>query len=247
MHGLIQLAISLNLLGCQERGGIPGAVHLSLHRAVEIVSWLTGGNYLCHPDIGCDGLRSTPRTSRGPVPEHVANLYHCYCDGYGANLERRQTVKLLQDVYDVFSDGDDVIGTTKVVCHEITLATGTISNWQPNDWVWRKTRCWAINYKTLLTVAWLSLPQCVELTSCHDPKERCELKNFVWTTANLTGRLLLFLDGWVSRWCLQKKYFSSLALINKYSSVLIPRTRQHWSHAVGLENWKCSDAGWPPP
>jgi len=71
-------------------------------------------------------VRGTPtRNDRGPVPEHLADLYGDACDGCENKRERLVVTQLLSEYKDAFSCGDHEMGLTKAVCHEIPLAAGT--------------------------------------------------------------------------------------------------------------------------
>jgi len=70
-----------------------------------------------------DAWRTPTSDGRRPVPEHVAELYGNACDGCESKWERLVMAQLLS----VYKD----MGLTKVVCHEIPLATGTVPIWQP--------------------------------------------------------------------------------------------------------------------
>jgi len=72
-----------------------------------------------------------PRTRQGAVSEHVADLYDGACDNCTSSAERQQLAQLLMKYSDVFSRGDEDMGLTKVISHEIPLAAGTIPIRQP--------------------------------------------------------------------------------------------------------------------
>jgi len=72
-----------------------------------------------------EARRSPIRDSRGPVPEHVAELYGNACDGCESKRERLVVAQLLSEYQDMFSCSDHDMGLTKPVCHEIPLAAGT--------------------------------------------------------------------------------------------------------------------------
>jgi len=79
-----------------------------------------------------DEARRVPiRDGRGPVPEHVAELYGNACDGCESKRERLVMAQLLSEYKDVFSCGDHDMGLAKAVCHEIPLAAGTVPIRQP--------------------------------------------------------------------------------------------------------------------
>jgi len=78
-------------------------------------------------------------TARGPVPEHVAELYGDACNGSESKRKRLVMGQLLSEYKDMFSCGDHDMDLAKVVCHEIPLAAGTVPirqltrqpTWQP--------------------------------------------------------------------------------------------------------------------
>jgi len=79
-----------------------------------------------------DKARRIPtRDGRGPVPEHVAELYGDACDGCESKRECLVMAQLLSEYKDVFSCGDHDMGLTEAVCHEIPLAAGTVPIRQP--------------------------------------------------------------------------------------------------------------------
>jgi len=75
--------------------------------------------------------RIPTRDGRGPVPEHVAELYRNACDGGESKRERLVMAQLLSEYKDVFSCGDHDMGLTEAVCHEIPLAVGMVPIRQP--------------------------------------------------------------------------------------------------------------------
>jgi len=83
-----------------------------------------------------DGARGVPtRDGRGPVPEHVAELYGDAYDGCESKRERPVMAQLLSEYKDVFSCGDHDMGLAKAVCHEIPLAAGAVPIRQPACWL----------------------------------------------------------------------------------------------------------------
>jgi len=89
------------------------------------------------PTLGAaDKARRVPtRDSRGPVPEHVAELYRDACDGCESKRERLVMAQLLSEYKDVFSCGEHDMGLTRAVCHEILLAAETMPIRQPTRWL----------------------------------------------------------------------------------------------------------------
>ena len=71
------------------------------------------------------------RTSRGAVPEHMAYLYNGACGNCTSSTERQVLAQLLTEYSDVFSRGNEDMGLTKVISHEIPLAAGTTPIRQP--------------------------------------------------------------------------------------------------------------------
>jgi len=81
-----------------------------------------------------DTQGNPPCTSRGAVPEHMADLYDGACGNCTSSTERQVLAQLLADYSDVFSHGDGAMGLTMVILYEIPLAAGTTPIRQP-------TRC----------------------------------------------------------------------------------------------------------
>jgi len=80
-----------------------------------------------------DEARGVPTVNdRGPVPEHVVELYEGACDGCENKRERLVVAGLLSKYRDVFSCGDHDMGLAKTVCHEIPLAAGMAPIRQPS-------------------------------------------------------------------------------------------------------------------
>jgi len=79
-----------------------------------------------------DEARRLPtRDGRGPVPEHLVDLYGDACNGRENKLEHLVVAQLLSEYKDVFSCGDHDMGLSKAVCHEIPLTAGTMPIRQP--------------------------------------------------------------------------------------------------------------------
>jgi len=62
--------------------------------------------------------RVPTRNSRGPLPEHVAELYEYACDGCESKWERLVVAQLLSEYKDVLSCGEHDVGLTTAVCNE---------------------------------------------------------------------------------------------------------------------------------
>jgi len=74
-----------------------------------------------------DKAQAVPtRNGRGPVPEHLVDLYGDACDGCESEPERLVVAQLLSEYKDVFSCGDHDMGLAKAVCHEISLVVETV-------------------------------------------------------------------------------------------------------------------------
>jgi len=69
--------------------------------------------------------RVLTRIGRGPVPEHLVDLYRDVCDGCESKRERLVVAQVLSEYKDVFSCSDHDMGLTRAACHEIHLAAGT--------------------------------------------------------------------------------------------------------------------------
>jgi len=85
------------------------------------------------PSLG-DATEAPPRHStqeRGTVPTHIRELYETACGGCASNKERQAMAKLLRDYGDVFSSGDNDVGLTGAVRHEIPLTAETAPIRQP--------------------------------------------------------------------------------------------------------------------
>jgi len=78
-----------------------------------------------------EAYRIPTRDGRGPVPEHVAELYRDACDGCESKRERLVMALLLSKYKELFSCSNHDMGLTKTVCHEIPLAAGTAPIRQP--------------------------------------------------------------------------------------------------------------------
>jgi len=78
-----------------------------------------------------DTQGNPPRTSRGSVPEHMADLYDGVCGNFTSSTERQVLAQLLAEYSDVFSRGDGDMGLTEIISHEIPLAAGTTPIRQP--------------------------------------------------------------------------------------------------------------------
>jgi len=106
---------------------------------VELPAGLLVGKFhsVQEEDVGlamemAEKARGAPtRNGRGPVPEHLADLYGDACDGCENKRECLVVAQLLSEYKDAFSCGDHDMGLTKAVCHEIPLAAGTGPIWQP--------------------------------------------------------------------------------------------------------------------
>jgi len=87
-----------------------------------------------------DSQGNPPRTKQGGVPEHVADLYGGACSNCTSSAERQELAQLLMKYSDVFSRGDEDMGLTKVISHEIPLAAGTTPIRQPTRRLGQKKR-----------------------------------------------------------------------------------------------------------
>jgi len=72
-----------------------------------------------------------PRVGRTAVPKLVADVNDGACENCNSSAECQALARLLMDYSDVFSYGDEDMGLTKVVCHEIPLAARTTPIRQP--------------------------------------------------------------------------------------------------------------------
>jgi len=78
-----------------------------------------------------DTQENPTRTSRGAVPEHMADLYDGACGNCTSSTERQVLAQLLVEYSNVFSRSDGDMGLTKVISHNIPLAAGTTPIRQP--------------------------------------------------------------------------------------------------------------------
>jgi len=137
MLGRFQLAKSLNRLKCQ--GEILVQCINPFTEPIKLPAGALVGKYhsIQKADVGppletvADASGAPPRAIRAAVPEHMADLYDGACGNCNSSAIRQALVQLLVDYTDVFSYGDEDIGLTKVVCHEIPLAAGTTPIRQP--------------------------------------------------------------------------------------------------------------------
>jgi len=74
-----------------------------------------------------------PRTSRGAVAEHVADMYDGACGNCMSSTKCQALSQLLTEYSDVFSRDDGDMGLTKVISHEIPLSAGTNHIRQPTQ------------------------------------------------------------------------------------------------------------------
>jgi len=94
-------------------------------------------HFIQEADVGpaletvADTQGNPPHTSRGAVPEHMADLYEEACGNCTSSTERQVLAQLLAEYSVVFSRGDGDMGLTKVISHEIPLAAGTTPIRQP--------------------------------------------------------------------------------------------------------------------
>jgi len=136
-HGAIRLANSLNRLDCRQE-----LLVQCINPFTEPVRLSAGallGKYhsIQKADVGpalktvADTQGNPTRTSRGAVPEHMADLYNGVCGNCTSSTERQVLAQLLAEYSDVFSRGDGNMGLTKVISHKIPLAAGTTPIRQP--------------------------------------------------------------------------------------------------------------------
>jgi len=78
-----------------------------------------------------DTQQNPTHTSRGAVPEHMADLYNGACGNCTSSTEGQVLAQLLAEYSDVFSRGNGNMGLTKVISPEIPLAAGTTPIRQP--------------------------------------------------------------------------------------------------------------------
>jgi len=130
-HEAIRLANSLNQLDCWRELLVQCINPFA--ESVRLSAGALVGKYhsIQEADVGpaletvADSQGNSPRTNRGAVLEHVADLYGGACDNCTSSAERQELAQLLMEYSDVFSRGDEDMGLTKVISHEIPLAAGT--------------------------------------------------------------------------------------------------------------------------
>jgi len=130
--GGVQLANSLNRL--DERGEFLVQCVNPFTEPVELPAGsLVGKFHSVQEDnvepaleLADEARRIPTRDGRGPVPEHIAELYGDACDGCESKRERLVMAQLLSEYKDLFSCGDHDMGLAKAVCHEIPLVAGTV-------------------------------------------------------------------------------------------------------------------------
>jgi len=133
--GAVKLANSLNRL--DERGEFLCVNPFTEPVELPVGSLVGKFHSVQEEDVGpaletVDDARSIPTSDgRGPVPEHVAELYGDACNGCESKRERLVMAQLLSEYEDVFSCGEHDMGLTKTVCHEIPLAAETVPIRQP--------------------------------------------------------------------------------------------------------------------
>jgi len=136
-HGAIRLANNLNQLDCQ-RELLVQCINPFME-PVQLSAGVLVGKYhsIQKADVGpalekvADTQGNPPRTSRGAVPEYLADLYGGACDNYTSSTERQVLAQLLMEYSDVFSCGDGDTRLTKVISHGIPLAASTTPIRQP--------------------------------------------------------------------------------------------------------------------
>jgi len=132
---MIHLANSLNQLDC--RGELLVQCINPFTKPVTLPAGALVGKY--QEDVGpalktVAGAPGKPsRTRQGAVPEHVADLYEETCGSCRSSSKCQELAQLLLEYNDVFNCGDNDMGLTKVVCHEIPLAAGTVPTRQPTQ------------------------------------------------------------------------------------------------------------------
>jgi len=123
-------------------------MHQSFHRANQATDRRPCGEVPLHPGSGygagtgnscrhpgCSPSSALPQAGLAAVPEHVADLYNRACENCSSSAKRQALARLLMDYSDVFSYGDEDMGLTKVVCHEIPLVAKTTPIRQPTQWL----------------------------------------------------------------------------------------------------------------
>jgi len=129
--GAVQLANSLNRLN--EQGEFLVQCVIPFPKPVE----LPAGSLVQEENVGpalvtADDAQRIPTSyGKGPVPEHVTELYVDVCDGCESKRERLVMAQLLSKYKDVFSCDEHDMGRRKAVCHEIPLAARAVSIRQP--------------------------------------------------------------------------------------------------------------------
>jgi len=140
MHLRIQLAHSLNRLDCQGSFLSNASAPLSSPSSCRLARWWGSTTPFKKKmwdrhwtKLGGSGRnpRSPSQTRWGAVPEHVTDLYQGTRGCCESSSECLKLAQLLQEYNDLFSCGDNDMGLTKVVCHEIPLAAGTVPIKQP--------------------------------------------------------------------------------------------------------------------
>jgi len=127
--GAVQLADSLNRL--DERGNFFVQRVNPFTEPVELPAGSLVGKFYSVQETADEARKIPTRDGRGPVPEHVAELYGDACDGCESKRERLVMAQLLSKYKDVFSCGDHDMGLTEAVCHEIPLVARTVPIRQP--------------------------------------------------------------------------------------------------------------------
>jgi len=130
--GGVQVANSLNRL--DERGEFLVQCVNPITEPVELPagSLVRKFHSVQEEDVGpametAEEARGVPtRNGRGPVPEHLVDMYGGACDGCESNQERLVVAQLLSEYKNVFSCGDHDMGLAKAVCHEIPLEAGMV-------------------------------------------------------------------------------------------------------------------------
>jgi len=82
-------------------------------------------------EMADEAWRVPTKDSRGPVPEHLVDLYGDACDDCESKRERLVVAQLLSEYKGVFSCDNHDMDLAKAVCHGIPLAAGTVPIREP--------------------------------------------------------------------------------------------------------------------
>jgi len=194
-----------------------------------------------------DTQGNPPHTNQGAVPEHMADLYGGASGNCTSSTEHQALAELLTEYNDVFSHGNEDMGLTKVISHEIPLAAGTTPIRQP-------TRClgpekekevsWQVQDlldRDLIEPAYGAWSSPVVLVKKKDGSWKfCvdyrRLNSITIQDAYPLSRIDESLDALVGR-----KYFSTLDLLSGYWQVPLSPDVQDKAAFIthdGLWKWK---------